>query len=178
MDKARLLLILTTLAIAIGPIAGVLIIHQNNLVDAVMPSDLVEAISDPFASETPFEPPTLVDSQYDSTSRTTTLTFNFTNPLNLDLTINSMFSDLECTIHKKPLGNSSLTESVSILAGANAFLTVSGTWTEEAINHFQTEHKDAKTTSIDLVRLKLSVKGINLELNDRITIPNVPITQG
>jgi hypothetical protein len=60
-------------------------------------------------------------------------------------------------------------------AGETAIITVFVTWTQEALNHFQTDHAGEKSIDIDLVNLTISLKGINVQANEPIKIPNVPI---
>jgi len=176
MDKIRLLLILITLATIAGPIVGIMVLYRNNMIGLVVPPELTEIVSGTFVNDGSLEPPKFVDSQYDLASRTVTLTFNFTNPLNFDLTIKSMSANIECTLHKLSLGHATLKDSVDIPPNQTALITVLGIWTDEAVSHFQSAHTDAKTIDVDLVGLTIDVSGINIQMKERINVPNVPIT--
>ena len=175
MDKIRLLLTLITLAIAVGPLAGVLIVYQNNLLGLIVPPELIKIMNGNFFTEESLQPPKFVGSQYDVTSRTVTLTFNFTNPFKFDLTINSMSANVECAVHEVLLGHAALGKPITVRASETAVVTVTCTWTEDATSHFQSAHAGAKSIDVDLVGLTINVKGINIQMNDRIRIPNVPI---
>ena len=176
MVRVRLLLTLITLAIAVGPLAGVIIVYQNNLLGLIVPPELMKIMKGNFVTGESLQPPKFVGSQYDVTSRTATLTFNFTNPFDLDMTLKSMSAGVECSVHKVPLGDSALEPPITSRAGETALITVLGTWTQDAINHFQTVHTGEKSIDVDLVGLTIDISGINIQMKERITVPNVPIT--
>jgi hypothetical protein len=118
---------------------------------------------------------TFVDSQYDATSRTVTATFQFTNPFKFDLTVDSMTADIQCDAHDFPMGHAIISNPVDVLAGETAAIDVVGTWTQDAINHFQTAHAGAQSIDVELVGLTINVNGINVQTNEHIKIANVPI---
>jgi hypothetical protein len=175
MQKIRLLLTLITLATIVGPIAGILLVYQNNLLGLVIPPEVNKIMNGTFVTGNPLEPPVFVDSQYNVTSQTVALTFRFTNPFNFDLTINSMSADIQCDAHNFPLGHATLNNPVNIRASETATITVLGTWTQDAINHFQTAHAGAQSIDVELVGLTINVNGINVQTNEHIKISNVPI---
>jgi hypothetical protein len=174
MDKIRLLLTLITLAIIVGPVVGIVIVYRNNLLGLVVPPEVTEIVSGTFVTKKPLEPQ-FVGSEYNITSRTVTLTFNFSNPFNFDLTINSMSANIECAVHKFLLGHAALNDPINVRVNETAVITILGTWTEDAISHFQTAHAGAESIDVDLVGLTINIKGINIQIKDRIKIPNVPI---
>jgi hypothetical protein len=195
MDKVRLLLVLFTIGTAVGPLAGVVVVYRNNLLGLVVPpeigngsfSNLVTGnapngspgegpnAANGSLGQGPFGLPQYVSMQSDPTSRSYSMTFNFTNPLNFDLTLNSMSANVEDAQDGFPLGPVSLSSPVHLVAGETSLITVNGTWTEDAANHLATVHAGAKTFDVDLVGLHVDMGGVNLQLNDRMTIPNVPI---
>ena len=175
MDRVRPLLTLITLAIALGPLAGILIVYQSNLLGLIVPPELMKIMNGNFFTGESMQPPKFVGSKYDVSSRTATLTFNFTNPFKFDLTINSMSANVECAVHGVLLGYTVLDKPITVRASETAVVTVTCTWTEDAIRHFQNFHAGAKSIDVDLVGLTIYVKGIIFQMNDRIRIPNVPI---
>jgi hypothetical protein len=175
LDKARLILTAITIAINVVPVAGILLLYQNNMQGLVIPPGINKITNGGFIMEEPLGNPTLVDSQYNVTSQTVTLTFQFTNPFNFDLTINSMSADVQCYDHNFPLGNAALNNPVNIRANKTATMTMLGTWTQDAINHFQKAHAGAQSIDVDLVGLIINVNGINVQTSEHIKIPNVPI---
>jgi hypothetical protein len=175
MDKIRLFLILITLATTLGPVLGIMILYRNNLLGLFAPPEVTELVSGTFVKEGSLEPPKLVSSEYDVKSRTVTLTFNFTNPFNFDLTLMSMSANVECAVHRVPLGVAVLKTPVNVLASETSLITVFCTWTQDATSHFQSAHAGAKSIDVDLVGLAIDTSGINIQMKERINIPNVPI---
>jgi len=176
MDKVQLVLTLVSIAIVVGPIAIMLIAYQDNLPELLIPPEINE-IADNLLSGGGggFEAPTQLNSTYDPSSRTVTLTFQFKNPFSFPVTVNSMSGSMMCDKHDFPLGNATLKKPVSVGAGETATVTVLGTWTEEAVDHFQTAHSGEKKTTVDLRNLAMDVSGIKIQTNERIRIPDAPI---
>jgi hypothetical protein len=176
LDKIRLILTVITIAINVVPVAGILLVYQDNLLGLVVPSGINKIANGGFITEKPLEPPTFVGSQYNVTSKTVTLTFQFTNPFNFDVTINSMSAGIQCAEHNFPLGNATLNSPVNIRANETATMTVLGTWTQDALNHFQKAHAGEQSIDVELVGLTINVNGIDVQTSEHIKIPNVPIT--
>ena len=185
MDKVRLILTVISIVIVVVPIVGVVLMYQNNLLGLFIPpqandviNNLTPKIGDSLKSGNVSElipESSQVNSTYDPTTRTFTLTFPLKNPIGLDVTVNSMSGDLVCDAHNFSLGKATLTKPVSMKAGETATMTVAGTWTEEAISHFQTAHAGEKTITVDLTDVTLDASGFKAQINDRIQIPNVPL---
>jgi hypothetical protein len=167
-------LILITIVTALGPVAGILVIHRNNLLELVVPPNVTEILSGAFLTDG-FEPPGFVGSSYNAASRTVTLTFNFTNPFDFDMTINSMTANIECAADGFLLGDAALQVKVSLPAGETAPITVAGTWTAAAIDHFQTVHPSAESVDVNLVGLVVDLAGIIVQVNEPVLVRNVPI---
>jgi hypothetical protein len=170
MDKVRLLLTLITIAIVVIPIVGVLLAYQDNLLELFIPPEINEIADDFMGGDgtngSGLEPPTMVgEPQYDKATRTFSATFQFKNTFPVDLTINSLSGNIECDEHGFHLGNASLSKPVSIDAGETETMTVLGTWTEEAISHFQTAHGDEELVDVVLVDFAVDVSGIQIQID-------------
>jgi hypothetical protein len=83
-----------------------------------------------------------------------------------------MSGDVQCAAHGFPLGTLTLDHPVSVAKGETKTLTVLGTWTEDAITHFQTAHADEAMVDANLVGLTVDVRGIQVKMNQSIQIPN------
>jgi len=174
MDKVRLLLRVITIVIIVVPIAGTLLAHQNNLQGLFIPpevNEIVDSLSTGNGSNglefEPAGPP-----QYDKASRTVTLTFQFKNTFPVNLSIDSISGNVECATHGLHLGTVALAKAISIGVGETKTITVLGTFTEEAIQHLQSAHAKEETVEANLVDLTVDVKGIQIQMNQRIAIPN------
>jgi hypothetical protein len=177
MNKLRLILTLITIAIVAVPLLGVALAYQNNLLGLFIPPEVNQIADNLMNNGGPqMEPPTLVGPpQYDPASRTFTLSFQYKNTFPFDITVNSMSGDIECDAHGYPLGKATLSKPVSIDAGETATLTVKGTWTDAAVSHFKTSHAGEETADVSLVDLAVDVSGIQVQSNERIPIPDVPL---
>jgi hypothetical protein len=171
MDKIRLILTLITIAIVVVPIVGMLLAYQNNLLGLFVPSGITEMADDLFGgggdNGSGLEPPTMVgEPEYDEASRTFSVTFQYKNSFPINITIKSLTGNIECDEHRFPLGNASLSKPASIDAGETGTLTVVSTWTEEAINHFETAHGDEETVDVVLVDFAVDISGIQLQMGE------------
>jgi hypothetical protein len=170
MDKVRLLLTLITIAIIVVPIVGILLAYQNNLLGLFIPPEINEIADDLMGGDgtdgSGLEPPKMVgEPEYDEASRTFSVTFQFKNTFPVDITINSLSGNIECAEHEFHLGNASLSKPVSIDAGETGTMTVLGTWTEEAISHFETAHGDEELVDVVLVDFAVDVSGIQIQID-------------
>ncbi len=175
MDKVRVALILVTVAISLGPILGALVIYGGNLRGLVLPPNLSKILSGSAFTGGSIQPPTYAGSDYDNASRTMTLKFDFTNPFKFDMTLTSMTADVQCAFDGFALGKASLKTPVHLPTGGTAQLTIVGTWTEAAVNHFLTAHAGQTETDVNLVGLVIDMDGITVQMNQPIRVSHVQI---
>lgn len=171
MDKIRLILILITIAIVVLPIAGMLLAYRNNLLGLFVSPELIETAEDLFGgggdNGSGLEPPTMVgEPEYNEATRTFSVTFQFKNSFPVDITVKSLSGDIECAEHRFPLGVARLSKPVSIDRGETGTLTVLGTWTEEAINHFGIAHGNEELVDVVLVNFVVDISGIQIQANE------------
>jgi hypothetical protein len=119
--------------------------------------------------------PVFVGAQIDNISRTFSVTVNFTNTFGVDLILNAVSADAQCSQHGYPLGTISLANPVTINAGETSQITVSGSWTQDAENHVQTEHAEATSVDVNLVNLTVDVNGIVISQPEPISVGSIPI---
>jgi hypothetical protein len=181
MQKVRIILTLITIITIVGPIAAELVLYRNDLTGLIIPPDLLSLINGNGTNETgiigqPIKLPQLVNADYDPTTRTVSFSFNFTNPFKLNLTLNSMTANVECAQHNFALGNMALANPVLLGPNETVLIPVTGSWTEEAMEHFKNEHAGATTIDVYLTELNVDVSGISLKLPDKYPVKNVPLT--
>ena len=182
MDKVRLLLTVITIAIIAVPILGMLLAYQNNLLGLFIPPEINEIAEDLAGgggtNGAGLEPPTMVgEPQYDEASQTYSATFQFKNSFPANLTIKSLSGNIVCYEHGFTLGDASLSKPVTIDTGETGTLTVLGTWTDEAINHFQNAHADEEFVDVILTDFAVDISGIQLQMDQgqmeqRMQVPN------
>jgi hypothetical protein len=176
LDKVRLALILITLAITLGPIGGIVALNLNNPLALVIPPNLSEILRGSFFTNGSPQLPTPGGAQYDAASRTVSLTFNFKNFFKFDMKINSMTADVECAFDNFPLGKATLKNPVTVRAGETTLITIACTWTDAAINHFQTQpvHSGQQETDVNLVGLVIDMDGMTIQMSEPVRVAHVP----
>lgn len=190
MDKVRLFLAILTIGIVVGPIIGVVYIYRDNLSGLVITPELKKLLSGnlddgdsgnmslPSLTDAPIEPPQYNGFQYDPVSRTLNFSFSFTNPFSAGLTLQSIFANVSCTLHGFHLGKANLVNPVSLDLNKRVLISLSATLTQDAVNHLASEHVEADAISVDLTDIRLNVSGIILELDRKITVPDIPLGVG
>ena len=180
MDKVRMILTAITIAINLVPIAGVLLMNQNDLLGLVVPPEINTVINEVAATQEQLRESlataTFVDSHYDAESRTVTLTYEVTNPMPFDLAVNSMSADVRCDAHDFPLGHAIINDPVDIRAGETGAIDLSGTWTQDALNHLLTAHNGAQKIDVEFTGISFDVNGISIQTEEILKLPDFPVT--
>ncbi len=192
MQAVALILLLISVGTLVGPIGAVAVVYRNNLAQVVVPPQLNDIINGNILNETTvnetqnngsgsnageFMMPIFVGANVDNVSRTFSITVNFTNTFNFDLTLNSLSANVVCSQHNYSLGSITLAGGpIQINSGETHQVTVSGVWTQDAENHVKTEHPNAATIDVNLVNLTVDVNGITIVQSEPVSVPNVPLT--
>jgi hypothetical protein len=174
MDKVRLILTLVTIAIVVIPIVGMLLAYQDNLLGLFVPPEINEIADDFMGGDggnngdngSMLEPPQMVgEPEYDEATGAFSVSFEYTNSLPFDITVNSLSGNVECDEHHFPLGTATLSEPVSIDKGETGLLTIVGSWTEDAISHFGSAHGGEETVAVVLADFAVDISGIQIALD-------------
>jgi hypothetical protein len=173
MNKLKLFLTIITLLIAVTPITVQVIIHRNNPVNLILPPTFADLIIDGpgdisdldvFAVAGLSVPlPTLIGTPVISSDNTVKLIYNFTNPLDGKLVINSMDAEIVCTDHSFVLGTVFI-EPTTLEPHETHILDVIVNLTPPAIEHIITHHKgqnsihtEFRNYSVDLMDIKITM---------------------
>ena len=190
MDKVRLILTLVTIAIVVIPIVGMLLAYQGNLIGLFVTPEMSQ-IADDFldggdSDGNGLELPQIVgEPEYDEATGTFSVSFEYTNTLPFDMSVNSLTGNIECEEHHFTLGVANLSQPVSIDQGETEMLTVVGSWTDDALGHFENFHGDEQYVAVILADFTVDISGIQLELDpnqlgqsmEDMEVPN-PVFQG
>jgi hypothetical protein len=169
-----LILVLINVGAIAAPVTAVVVMHQNNLVEIIVPPEVEEIVTNTVSVGSSFSLPQLIDSKYNEADRTVVATFSFANPFDFELRVNSLSANVQCTGHCFILGSAGLKEAVQLNPNQSTITTVVFTWTKAAESHFKTEHAEANNISIDLVNIAIDVSGINIETPEHVNL-TVPI---
>jgi len=179
LNRVRLILTVITIVINAVPVAGVLLMYQNNLLGLIVPPEINTIVNDVVVPEEQLGGflgnVTFVGSHYDTASRKATLTFEVTNPLQFDMTFDSMSADVRCDEHDFPLGHAIINNPVAVSAGETAEIDVAGTWTQDALHHFLTAHAGAKNVDVELTGIAVTVNGVSIQTGEVMKIPDFPV---
>ena len=183
MDKVKIALTVLTIAIMVGPLAVMVYIYRDNLLGLVLPPQVSNLVNmnnntNSTALASNFHPPMPVGQpKYNPENRTYTFAFNFTNPLESNISVDSMSAGVICKQHNVFLGNVSLDSPLRIAPNETAIIDISGGWTEEALNHFKTYHSGPEDDDINvgLENLNVEVAGIQVSLDKLPDIGWVPL---
>ena len=207
MDKVRIALVLITIAITVGPILGVVLVYRDNLLGLVIPPEIDQLMNsqqgNPLQSGAqnatqPWESffsgggipsnisdiipqmPGPEDVQYDPVTRTFTASFQMKNPMQFDMTLKSINGTVECDKHQFPIGPMKLKNPVTLKAGETATVTITGQWSQEAIQHLATDHSGEQSIKCSLVRATISYAAFGLtgtyESPEPLSLGEIPLT--
>ena len=112
MKKVKIILTLLTIIITVAPIAVQLLAYQDNLLGLVIPPELTDLMNGGGSNSgigqvanTPFEPPQLSgEPQFFPENNTVKFTYNFTNPLNTQITVKTLEAEVVCHEHGFTIG--------------------------------------------------------------------------
>ena len=181
MDKMKLVLILITVAITVAPIAGILLMYQNNLVGLFVPPE-INQITDKLSggdngggSDGP-QVELVGLPEIDPVSYTIKQSIKVSNPVPFDITLKSLSGDVQCVEHGSNIGAASLEDSVSITAGETGTVTLVINM-EKGENHLKSLHATEENAEVTLVNVSADFSGIQLQLDQnmmdqRMEIPN------
>jgi hypothetical protein len=195
MQAVGIILILISIGTVVGPIAGVVVMYRDNLAGLVITPQINDLMnggsgSGIMANDQAINNnnqdnyfggnivlPSFVSSSVNQADRTFQVIFNVTNPLNYDLTVNSISSTVQCSQDHYVLGSISLANPVVIPSGQSSMLTISGYWTQNAENHIQTSHTGQTSINVELINTSVDVNGITVQELNAVSIPSgIPIS--
>jgi hypothetical protein len=76
------------------------------------------------------------------------------------------------------LGNVSVVGPINIISGETAQIHITGSWTQEAENHFITLHPNQDSINVNLIDLTVNVNGLIIHQTEPVNIGDIAFTQG
>ncbi|MFB3888231.1 MAG: hypothetical protein ACE14S_01990 [Candidatus Bathyarchaeia archaeon] len=176
MQLLGLLLTLINVLTVAGPTIGVAVVYQSNLTELIIPQEVTQALNDTLTVTQQTNLAQIVNAEFDNTSRTVTLTVDFTNPVDDTLELKAFTGNVECATHGFTFGQANLGNEVALPPQETTQIIVTAAWTEDSENHLQAEHSEASTIDINITNLTVNINDVTTQLSDPVTMPNVPIT--
>lgn len=194
MNKVKVCLTIVTIAIMVSPFVVELVMYRDNLAGLIIPPELMSmmnmgggdggdgggssvADNSSFINSDFQMPQQVGEPQYDPATKTVSFTFNFTDPLNSPLTINTLQAGIYSHDDGVFLGNITIPESINLVPGQTVDITALGILSDDAINYFKAHAQSGEPINIDLTNINIDVGGITVQL-DRQNIGEIPIPQG
>jgi hypothetical protein len=178
MQLMALFLILINVSVVFAPIACAAIVYRDNLSGLVVPPQVNELISQVTINTSQIVLPQMVDYAYDTAAKTVTVIFNFTNPMDLNITVNALSADVVCYDHNVMLGHVEIAYPVALEPDVTVYLLAVFSWTEAAENHFISEHSGQSAVDISLTNISIDVSDLIIEAPISYHIGYIPIAQG
>ncbi len=126
-------------------------------------------------ASTPFEPPMISgEPQYFPENNTVKFTYNFTNPLNTEITITTLQAEVVCHDHGFPLGQVGIDPS-TLQPGQTIDITAFGVLSDEALEHIVTQHAGQSTINADFENLDVEMGGVTIQMDLQQYVGSIPI---
>jgi hypothetical protein len=188
-------LVLISIGTIVGPVGAVVIIYNNDLTQLVITPqirDIVNGNSTIFPAFghsdnegsgdngdldlSGLMTPVFVSVQIDEAEHTFTGIFSLTNSLNYDLTLNSLNADVQITQSNVQAGSINLGNPVTVVAGETSQITITGTWTQQAIDYITTNYPGATSINVSLTNITIDINGITIQDAGPIDAGSIPLT--
>lgn len=187
-------LVLISIGTILGPVGAVVIIYHDDLTQLIITPEIRDIIDGKSSLVPNFNQhnngisnnngnsdlgglmnPVFVSAQVDEATNTFSITFNITNSLSYDLTLNSFSANVEITENYHPAGIVSLSNPVTVIAGQTSQFTVSGSWTQDAQNYIVTNYPGTTSFEIHLTNASINVNGITIQSPGPIDLGIIPL---
>jgi hypothetical protein len=159
--KLKLALSVISILIIAVPLSTLAVLSSGNFMDTVVTPSIKDAFSSGLSSQTQLYPQA-TDANYYAQNSTVSFTFTFTNPLNINLKVYSITSNVTST-DDKWIAYITLDNPTDILPHQTAELKVSGTL-QTGVTDYLTQQVAGGASSLDLVfeNLDVSVGGLTV----------------
>jgi hypothetical protein len=187
-------LVLISIGTILGPVGAVVIIYHDDLTQLIITPEIRDIIDGKSSLVPNFNQPNngisnnngnsdlgglmnpvFVSAQVDEATNTFSITFNITNSLSYDLTLNSFSANVEITENYHPAGIVSLSNPVTVIAGQTSQFTVSGSWTQDAQNYIVTNYPGTTSFEMYLTNASINVNGITIQSPGPIDLGIIPL---
>jgi hypothetical protein len=192
MQVVGVLLVILSVSLVAAPVGAVVILYRDDLTGLVVPPEIkgvlngdgsfilnddVKAIegysNDPNQILNNLVTPTFVDANVDENTKTFSVRVNVTNPLNYDLTLNTLSTDVQ-SIQGQTLASVDVAHPYTMVSGESTIIEVQGSWTG-AGEVFITDHWYDQSITIALANIVVDVNGVRVERSEPLTV-SLPVT--
>jgi len=182
LSKVTMALSVLSIAIIVGPLAGLLIVYRDNVVGLILPpqvksmvtgggssGSLLSTLSQDLSN---FSPQSGGQLQYNPDTGAISYPFNFTNPLNTQISFEQMSAEVVGG-NNVSLGNLS-TQPTIIAPGANAILDLTGNLNKSTVSQLAAQNQGASSLNISLENVNVDVGGVKVHVNQISNFGSIP----
>jgi hypothetical protein len=168
MDKIQLALKVLSIVILAGPLLGVVYVYRDDLSGLVFTPEIRNLSSGDFSSSQFQRPVPAGEPQYDPATGQYTFSFRFTNPLENEISVDQISADVYCKDHNVALGSVSIEQPMTIAPGETVIINACGTWTQQALQHFEVDHNGPEDDDINVFfkDLNVDLAGIKIHMGE------------
>jgi hypothetical protein len=175
MNNVKIALTLLSIAIVVGPLAGVVLFYRDNLVGLVVPPEIKNLdsglsegnLTNPqFINGSQFQLPTLVgEPQYNQETGAFSYPINFTNPLKTEISVDSMSAEIKFKDNNVILGNISITQPIEIAPGQSGIINATGNLDPEKVSQIKAQYS-GDVNNIVLENVNIVVGGVEMHFDE------------
>ena len=188
MNKLKIFLALLTIAITVTPIALEALLYRDNLLDLIVPPEIINMFKGNGSNADGKSnssinllnsqlqlPQPVGEPQYNPETKTISYTFNFTNPTESPIKVDTLQAGIVSHDDGFFLGNVTIDKPFELEPGQTANITANGKLSDEAINYLKTKSATQDSINVDFVNLNVDLAGLQLQIDKQnigdITIP-------
>jgi hypothetical protein len=183
MNKVKFALTLLSIAIIVGPLAGLLLVYRDNVVGLILPPQVKSMLSGKGSAGSQFSqdlsnfnsPQSGRQLQYNPDTGAISYPFNFTNPLTTQISFDQMSAEVVGVINGNnvTLGNVSV-PATTIAPGANAIMNATGNLSKSAVSQLAAQNSGATNLSISLENVNVDVGGVKVHISQINNVGSIP----
>ena len=183
LKKVDVALTLISIAIIVGPLAGIMYVYRDNVVGLVFPPQVQSLLG--FGGSSGSQESQLSQDlsnfklsqsgaqlQYNPDTGVISYPFNFTNPLNTPISFDQMSAEVVGG-NNVPLGTLS-TQPTTIAPGANVIINATGDLSKSTVSQLAAQNQGATNLNIGLENVNIDVGGIKVHINQINNFGSIP----
>ena len=180
MNKVKFALTLLSIAIIVGPLAGLLFVYRDNVVGIILPPQVNSLLSGKGSAGSQFSqdlsnlklPQSGGQLQYNPDTGAISYPLNFTNPLTTQISFDQMSAEVVGG-NNVTLGNVSI-PATTIAPGENVIINATGDLSKSAVSQLAAQNSGAPNLSISLENVNADVGGVEVHINQISNVGSIP----
>ncbi len=178
MDSVKVVLVVLSIVIVVGPLVGILVVYRDNLGELVLPPQINNLLQGDQTTPSLSPPEPTGTPQYNPQTGAFTLSFSYTNPLDATVTISKLTAQVKASDYNIVLGNVSLAQPVTLQPKQAATITTTGTLDPNAVSQIKAQNPNASSVEVSLENVFITAGGVTLQLGEIPNVGQIPLPGG